>query len=124
MSCHPTDPANPVPDGWREVPVDTVTRECRGYQILVMREMSILERIIVFMGDHRINGAAAHKIYRKLRRRGLTTEGAVALVERKLFGGGPPEPIDLNQPVSTGHDSMPWPVRDSDIDEVFWSANW
>lgn len=76
MTCHPTDPNNPVPDGCPSVPDGADTRECTGSLILITRELLLLEKY----GDF--------KEYRRLRRVGLTRDGVVhwALGRVKLGG--------------------------------------
>jgi hypothetical protein len=88
MSCHPTDPANPVPDGWRQVPPDTRTRECAGALILKQREVMVLQE--VYGSDPRA--------YRRGRPHGLTSQGVLAVVERAIFGGGPIGGIVMTRP--------------------------
>lgn len=63
MTCHPTDPTNPLPEGWKEVPKETERRECAGSLILIIRELKVLEK--------------EQENYRKISpgRRGLTPEG-------------------------------------------------
>ena len=108
MSCHRTDPANPVSDeavlaGFPRVPAGTVPRECAGALILVQRELQLLNDI----GD--VKG------YQKQRRGGLTRRGIVVYLERYLFGGvlgtlGMSRP-DLNAPVGHGGSRLPWTPR-------------
>lgn len=44
MTCHPTDPDNPVPDGWRTVPVGTRTRVCAGAHQLILQALDATGR--------------------------------------------------------------------------------
>lgn len=98
MTCHPTDPENPVPLGARPVPSHVTTRECAGAIILQQREMDTLQRMDDF------------KAYRKARPMGLTREGVAEMISRIMFAGMPmiggrpmPRP-NLNEPVS--HDPL------------------
>jgi len=92
MSCHPTDPRNPVPDGWRPAPPDSVTRECAGSLILKQREVHLLQE----------RYGSDPKRYRRGRPFALTTQGIVAVVNRVIFGGvlgtAPMTLCDLNEP--------------------------
>lgn len=45
MTCHPTDPNNPVPDGCPSAPEGTETRECTGALLLVTRELKLVEKL-------------------------------------------------------------------------------
>lgn len=111
MSCHPTDPENPIPDGAREVPADVVTRECAGILVLIQREMNIIDRMAATTDD-------LARRYRKLRSRGLTLEGIAANIHRIMMsrineaerlGVLPMTKVDLDLEVS--HDPLPWPVE-------------
>lgn len=101
MTCHPTDPTNPVPEGMAPAPEHATTHECAGALILQQRELMYLQ------------SAPDLKSYRRSRPSGLTVEGIQELISRALFGGVPmiggrkmAEP-DLNEPVS--HDALgPW----------------
>jgi hypothetical protein len=106
MSCHPTDPANPVSEqaeraGYKAAPEHAEVRECVGALVLQQREMQLLNDL----------GSIAE--YRRERPRGLTAEGIARLVERLVFGGAfgsrPMPRPDLNAEV--GHDPLPWLVR-------------
>lgn len=92
MSCHPTDPRNPVPEGHRAAPEDAKTRECAGALILQQREW------MLFQEEHAGDVAG----YRRARPRGLTREGLMAIAARSIRWPGDVEMStpDLNQPVS------------------------
>lgn len=82
MSCHRTDPANPVSDravaaGFKRVPEGTEPRECTGALILVQREVMVWQDRF----------GADTRLYRKRRPLGLTREGLAAVVIRAAFGG-------------------------------------
>jgi hypothetical protein len=95
MSCHPTDPRNPVPAGHRPAPAHAVTRECTGALILQQREL------LYFQDEC----GADLRAYRRRHPMGLLRDGLLTLVERALFsgtsiGGVTMTRPDLNQPVS------------------------
>ena len=117
MTCHPTDPEMPVPDSWRRVPVDTVTRECAGAQTLIQRELWVFERMIQVLGMD----APIFKLYRLLRPRGLTRGGLAYWINSQMLAGtqfGSPNRMtkqDLNAPVSIGAEGALWPIDDQDL---------
>lgn len=43
MTCHPTDPNNPVPEGCPSTPEGKKTHECTGALILIIRELRAAE---------------------------------------------------------------------------------
>lgn len=98
MSCHPTDPENPVSEqaqarGYRPAPDHADTRECMGSLVLTQREVMLLDR------EH----GADPRRDRRARTRGLTRDGIASLIERVMFGGsvlgGQPMPRpNLNDP--------------------------
>lgn len=96
MTCHPTDPENPVPLGTRAVPETVQTKECAGAIILQQREVWYWQHL--FKGDF--------QVYRKARPFGLTRDGLAAMVSRLIFGGVPVvggpaiSRPNLNEPVS------------------------
>jgi hypothetical protein len=96
MTCHMTDPTNPVPEGYKTVPETATTHECAGALILQQRE---------FMKFQNECGGDL-KDYRKRWPRGLTREGIMEIVNRHLYGGVPMmgyKPMstpNLNEPVS------------------------
>lgn len=108
MSCHPTDPANPVSlraqaAGSRPAPAHAEVRECIGALILQQREMQLA-------GEH-----PRFATYQRARARGLTRTGLARLLERYLLGGTPlggraMSRPNLNTPVAM--DDLPWEVRD------------
>lgn len=109
MSCHPTDPGNPVSlraqaQGYQPAPAHAERRECAGALILQQRELQLASE------------APALSTYLRARARGLTRVGVARLVERVAFGGTPfggramPRP-DLNAPVSM--DDLTWDRRES-----------
>lgn len=79
MTCHPTDPENPVPEGWRSAPVDAKTRECAGALILQQREFMRWQ-------DDCFGNL---KVYRRLHVRGLTIEGIWAIASRAVLHNVP-----------------------------------
>lgn len=81
MTCHPTDPDNPVPASQAPVSPSATTHECTGGHVLQQRELHYLDRIL------RDGGTWAD--YRRAHPRGLTREGAAELVSRLAFGGLP-----------------------------------
>ena len=108
MSCHPTDPTNPVSDraqeqGYRPAPEHADKRVCIGALILQQREVTLAGEAVSL-------GA-----YRKTRPRGLTTEGIARVVERVIFDGTPfggPKMGRPNLNFAVAHDPLPWTVRE------------
>lgn len=97
MTCHPTDPQHPAPDGRPDaVPPDgSDFHECHGAAVLMQREIGILE------------GAGSFARYRRLSQApSMTVEGLFAYAERALFGDSildsRPKPlaVELDQEVS------------------------
>lgn len=111
MSCHKTDPSNPVPEGVDPVKAGTTVHECTGALILQQREM--------------MNFQACKSLptYKAQHPKGMTRTGLLVLVERSMFGGVPvlgggvamARP-NLNEPVS--HDGLNWtpPTESDDAD--------
>lgn len=85
MTCHPTDPDNPVPDGTRPAPAGATTLECAGSLILKQREFMRFQRLAQ---DHP-GEADPFRLYRQQHPRGLTRDGLLAVAERAMFGGTP-----------------------------------
>lgn len=77
MSCHKTDPANPVPEGCTPVPEGTTVHECTGGLILQQREVM------------KVSAVGGPRPYRKAHKAGLTVPGILRVVERIMFGGVP-----------------------------------
>lgn len=94
MSCHPTDPNNPVSAkaqaaGYHPAPPASRTRECTGGLILQQREVATLQE------DHE-----SIRAYRAARPYAMTAEGLAAVVARTMFvlpGETPMTRPDLNQ---------------------------
>lgn len=110
MTCHPTDPRNPVLPGKAPTPEHVTTRECAGAHLLLQREMEIAQRLVRIDPDR--NNVAE---YRRVRPAGLTRDGLAAYMHRLVFGGTPlggrkPPTPNLNQACSTGNDRLPWPI--------------
>jgi hypothetical protein len=112
MSCHPTDPTNPVSDkaqakGYRPAPDGAKVRRCAGAEILQQRELQIVN-------DLARTEAKALQAYRRLRPGGLTADGIARLIERAVFGamsGDELLTVNLNAPVDNGTDRLPWTSR-------------
>lgn len=111
MTCHPTDPDNPVPEGWRQAPLGRATAECTGALILQQREMQRASDIVEAGGDL-ADYCRAHP-------RGLTRMGCVKLISELAFGGAPfiggleMSKPNLNHP-EVGYDRLePWEVRNA-----------
>jgi hypothetical protein len=110
MSCHPTDPGNPVgPDavaaGYRAAPEGAKVKLCAGAAILQGREF------MRWQDDHQGDTAA----YRKVHPKGLTKAGAMAIAARLLFGRTPfatemPD-VDLNARGVEFVDLAEWETR-------------
>jgi hypothetical protein len=77
MTCHMTDPDNPVPEGYKTVKDDATTHECAGALILQQREWMKMQEL------------GEIPAYRKKWPRGLTKEGLLAILNRHLYGGTP-----------------------------------
>jgi hypothetical protein len=105
MSCHQTDPRNPVSPkaaaaGYRPAPDSAEVRECIGGLILQQRELHLYGRLLDLAA------------YRRARPRGLTRDGLATVVSRLAFGdtclGGPAMARpNLNHP-DVGHTPLPW----------------
>ncbi len=83
MTCHPTDPNNPVPDGHPKPSGDTEVRECAGALALLQLELRRLEdsaSYSAYQADAKARGV-----------RPVTIEGAFAFVARVSL----PPPIGL-----------------------------
>lgn len=112
MSCHKTDPSNPVPTGVDPVKAGTTVHECTGALILQQRET---------MNYQACQGHLP--TYKATHPKGMTRIGLVTMVERTIFGGVPllgagvamARP-NLNEPVS--HDGLNWnpPTESTDAD--------
>jgi hypothetical protein len=86
MTCHPTDPNNPVEPEWeakgvKPAPENARTTECAGAIVLQQRELMRFQKIVAE------GGTLAD--YRRRFPLGLTKEGMARLVSRHLFGGTP-----------------------------------
>lgn len=92
MTCHPTDPANPIPAGAKPVPEGATTHECAGALVLQQREIE------------KAGGYVKLQDYFKENKRGLTKQGVLVLAERLAFGGTfgglAMTSTNLNEPVS------------------------
>lgn len=99
MTCHPTDPANPIPEGARPVPEGTTTRECTGALVLQQREFMVVQAHLTADPPGGLGN------YRRERPSGLTKIGAVAVMEEAVFGG--PRP-NLGDP-DIGYEPLAWP---------------
>lgn len=89
MSCHLTDPNNPVPDGTKPVPDGTTTHECAGALILQQREIMKMQSM-----------PGIPSTYFKKNRKGMTLRAIAHLVERALFQPKLVSTPNLNEPVS------------------------
>lgn len=104
MSCHPTDPGNPVSEraqaaGYRSAPAGSKVRECTGALIVAQREFMILQ-----------DGMGADlRRYRRERPKGLTRDGILAMIDRFMFGGTAFGGITMTRP-DLGQDDVgvPW----------------
>lgn len=74
MTCHPTDPTNPVPDGLPRPSDDATTHECAGALILQQREVM------------RLQDYDNYRDYKRAHPLGLTREGAGVIISRFVFG--------------------------------------
>jgi hypothetical protein len=114
MSCHPTDPTNPIPEGSRAVPDGTTTRLCAGAEVLVQREA---QRANDVMKAHIDSGASgdAFTPYRKTHPKGLTKQGAFTVMMEIAYTGMPGTvartAVDLNAADVSHPDLVPWEPR-------------
>lgn len=102
MTCHATDPTNPVPDGYRAVPAGTTTRECTGALIVQQREVMRLQA--------HLEAGGTIGSYRRASPMGLTKAGAIEIVGNALITyPGQTQRIkpDLNTP-GVGHPDLTW----------------
>lgn len=104
MSCHPTDPGNPVSEraqaaGYRPAPVHSRVRECTGALVIQQREFMLLQ-----------DGCGADLArYRRERPKGLTRDGILQLLERAVFGGSPLGGTTMTRPDLSQPDvGVPW----------------
>lgn len=111
MTCHPTDPTNPIPDGARSVPEGTTTKLCAGAEVLVQREA---QRCNDLMGAAIDAGGEGNlfKVYKDVHPKGLTKEGAYMVMMQIAGAIWPGEirraAVNLYQP-DVGHpDLVPW----------------
>lgn len=87
MTCHPTDPANPVPDGYKAVPANAVTHECTGATILKHREYIKFQRIA--NERSRLGLTDGLRQYKARHPVGLTQDGLLTIVNALVFAGTP-----------------------------------
>lgn len=112
MTCHPTDPNNPVSDeavakGYRPAPEHAVTRECAGAIILQQRELQVFNDLAEAHPEANVFG-----LYRVTRPGGMTREGLLAFAGRLIpWPGEIPmrRDHDLNEPVGNGSGRLRWP---------------
>lgn len=109
MTCHPTDPANPLPEGWPAPPPAARTLECAGSLILQQREFMRFQECMVGSADSK----ETWRKYRARHPRGLTLEGMGRVLERAMFGGTPIGGLKMRRPnleePGIGHpDLTPW----------------
>jgi hypothetical protein len=115
MTCHPTDPSNPVPEGHPCVPEGAQTLECSGALILQQRELMRFQAVAHQVAAGTLKGRA-FALYRKLHPGGMTLAGLGSLVERAVFGGvfG----VQMSKPdlrAEVGHDALaPWTSTDEE----------
>jgi hypothetical protein len=105
MSCHPTDPRNPVSEraqkvGYSPAPDASQVRRCAGGEILQQRELQLISDM---KGDV--------PAYREARPGGLTKDGIGEVLSSHMFGQT--LKVDLNAPVGHGGDKLPWQKRSS-----------
>lgn len=103
MSCHPTDPSNPVTaraqeKGYKVAPDGAQTKRCVGSVVLVQREMMRLQNVC----------GSDFSTYRREYPGGLTRFGFAGVLDDAMFGGGPRP--DLNLPVATADERLTWPL--------------
>jgi hypothetical protein len=92
MTCHPTDPDNPVEAEWlakgvKRAPDGATTTECTGALILKQREWMRLQACVERRGDDPAAAKAGWADYRAAHPRGLTRDGIACFMSRVLFSG-------------------------------------
>jgi len=105
MTCHPTDPDNPVPEGAARPAPGHATRECTGSLVLVQREAQRINDTLV--------GGGGWRDYQQANPLGLTRGGAAVVITnvvRPMPGTLPMAKPDLNAPVSCPG-LTPWEPR-------------
>ena len=113
MSCHPTDPSNPVSEraqekGYRAAPEHAQVRECAGAVILAQREMQVASDLADAQPD-----ADLGALYAQHRPGGMTREGLLSWFARLVtWPGDVPMRRDhnLHEPVATADPRLEWPV--------------
>lgn len=85
MTCHPTDPNNPVPPGFTPAPAGAKTAECTGALILQQREVMNFQAVIAEDPNRR----DALREYRRRHPAGMSREGLAEVVSRAVFAGTP-----------------------------------
>lgn len=94
MTCHLTDPANPVSErqakaiGYTVKP-NVATHECAGYLTLVQREVMVFTEYCKQEEAGELPKGTALATYLRERSMGLTREGLGETVSRGLFGTAP-----------------------------------
>lgn len=108
MSCHRTDPNNPVPEGQQPVPEGTTTHECAGALTLQQRELMNFQDIAKVEKK-------ALKVYKQQHPQGMTRDGLTAIVERAMFGGTSIGGLKMSKPnlndPEVGYSKLNWKPR-------------
>lgn len=125
MSCHPTDPHNPVtPEdeaaGHKPAPEGMEPRECAGSLIVCQREAVIFDAIAK---EPEVDATKSGlRAYRERRKGGMTREGLAEVISRYFFGGTPLGGGEMSRPdlndSDVGHPDLPWPPRSVKLPEA------
>lgn len=108
MTCHPTDPDNPMPPGLNPPAPGSRTVECAGALVLQQREIMIFQDIC--NAEPKGNSL---RTYKQQRPGGMSRMGLIEIVERFMFGGveliggAKMTKPDLNDR-EVGHAPLPW----------------
>lgn len=104
MSCHPTDPRNPLSDeqkvaGYKEAPGHSEVRECAGSVILMQRELMLFQEVV--------NSGGSYSEYRRQSQSPMRKQALLVVAMRAsglptfMTGGAPMrQDHDLTEKVS------------------------
>lgn len=85
MTCHPTDPTNPVPPGGKHVAEEVTTHECTGATILQEREVVRFQTI----AKEDPGRTDALREYKRRHPHGMSRVGLIEIAMSAVFGKTP-----------------------------------